>query len=519
MRRLVQLAVLPKLVRHSSYAAGLFNFKVNAGEIVPYPIHKLDAEESESLQTAIEQIRNGDKDLSTAGARIAVEYGGLGLGHTAHALVCEEIGTSGDASLLSTLQHSSVASYLISTAGSSEAKGKYLTAMSDGSVMMGWAAHEECGNDISMNTTKATFENGKYSVTGKKVCSFSERSTHFLVLGKTLTQAPGEDGPIEVERNTFFVVKKDAEGVKVTGDIVTFDKAPVEDVVGVVGEGFKDHMVTLFTEQYVYGAALLGVLKRVVQELRDSVPDRWASHIIGSCACIMYAMESALYALTANLDLPTDDSLLEAAIVSAFVQSGTNEWLTMLSTATPTTEALEGCFASARKLLNMMEACDFLHATAVCCGIEDYGLYFQRSSTLQIFQARAARSLGAKERLPIKDVDCHLLDDAIVSFGNAVEATFVRNTTSVPYQQLILNRLGEAAGLLYASTAAASRASTCASKRLPTAKTEKELAKAFMAASTERVNTLCRECRNTGLTADDMYKRIALELCEDALHS
>lgn len=518
MRRIVYKALAaPRFGRHSSYVAGMFNFRVDSEEIYPFPTHKLDVDESDNLQTLIEQIRGGDKEMNAAGARIAAEYGGLGLGHTAHALVCEEIGTSGDARLLATLQHASAVSYLLSTAGSSEIKGKYLTAMSDGSVMMGWAAHEEFGNDISMNNATANFVNGNYLITGTKACFFAESSTHFLVLAKTLTQTPGENGPTEAHRNSFFIVKKDAEGVVVKGDQVTFSSTQAADVVGVVGEGFKDHMVTLFTEQYVYCAALLGVLKRVVQELRDSVPDKWAATIIGSCACLTYAMESALYALTANLDAPTQDSLLEAALVSAFVQSSTNEWLTMLSTATPTTEPLEGCFASARRLLAMMESSDFLHATAVSCGVEDYGLYFQRSSTFQIFQARAVRSIGIKPTLKITEVDCSLIDNAIVKFGEAVEMSYVRNTTRLPHQQLILNRLGEAAAFLYAATAAASRASMCASKRLPTAKMEKELTKAFIVAATSRANGLSSECRNPGLTADDMYTRIALEMCEDAL--
>ncbi|EPY19614.1 acyl-CoA dehydrogenase, mitochondrial precursor [Strigomonas culicis] len=518
MRRVLQ--TLPrKYVRHSSYVAGFFNYKVVGEEMFPFPTHKFDTDESENVQTLIEQIRNNDKDLSLAGSRIADEYGGLGLSHTAHALVCEEIGTSGDTSLLETMQHCGVCSYLLSTVGTKEIKGKYLTAMSDGTAILGWATQEDCGSDISMNTCQATLEGANYTITGTKSCAFAQKATHFIVLAKAKTQAATESGPTEANRNTFFIVKRDAPGVKVERDTVTFEKSTVSDIVGVVGEGFKDRMITLFTEQYVYSAALLGCLKRVLQELRDCVPDKWATNTIASCACTMYAMESSLYALTANLDLPTQDSLLEAALVNAYIQNRANMWLTTLSTATPSSEQLENLYSAARKLLSLMESTDFLNATAVCCGVEDFGLLFQKTSTLQMIQARTARSLGARERIPIKEVDCSAIENSIVSFGTAVEATYVRNTTRVPYEHLVINRLGEAASLLYAASACASRASMCINKRLPTAKTEKQLASAFIASATERVDHLCNECCNVGMTADDMYKRIALEVCEDALAS
>ncbi|KAK7194499.1 acyl-CoA dehydrogenase, mitochondrial precursor [Novymonas esmeraldas] len=519
MRRI--FACVPRQYgRHASYVAGFFNFRVVPEELFPYPSRKLDSDESETVQSLIEQIRSNDKELNLTGARIATEYGGLGLGHAAHALICEEVGTSGDGKLLQTIQHCGMASYLLSTVGSKEVKGKYLTGMSDGTIVMGWATQEDCGNDTSMNTARATLTSeGGYTLSGCKRCDFAESATHYLVLAKTLTQAATETGPAEVSRNTFFVVEKSAKGVSVGDGVIRFEDAPVADVVGVVGEGFKDRMITLFTEQYVYASTLLGILKRVVQELRDSVPERWAADTVASCACIMYAMESALYALVANLDLPTEDSLLEAALVSVFVQSSTNEWLSILSTATPTSEVLERCFANARLLFSMMESTDFLYSSAVCCGVEDYGLVFQRTSTLQMMQLRTMRSMGIKDRVPVRELDCSAIDSAVVVFGDAVETTFVRNASQVPQQQLLINRLGEAASLLYAASACASRAAMCHNKRLPTAKTEKELASTFIAMATSRANQLSKEARNIGMTADDSYKRIAVEMCDAALRS
>lgn len=67
-----------------------------------------------------------------------------------------------------------------------------------------------------------------------------------------------------------------------------------------------------------------------------------------------------------------------------------------------------------------MQSTDLLKAEAVCCGVEDYGLFFQRTSTVQVMQLRTARSLGMIDHIPVSNIDCSLIDKAIVHFGNAV---------------------------------------------------------------------------------------------------
>ncbi|ORC86536.1 putative acyl-CoA dehydrogenase, mitochondrial precursor [Trypanosoma theileri] len=505
----------------SSYAAGLFNFKIVPAEMFPYPIRKLDGEEAENLQSVLETLRNGGNILTSLyGARIAAEYGGLGLGYTAHGLIYDELGAKCEEKLLSTIRHGGVCTHLLETVGAKDVKGKYLTAMSDGSVIMGWAVEEDVfGSDISMNTTKAVHhDDSGYKLSGKKRSLDVASATHFLVLAKTLTQTSTVDGAAVTHRSSLFVCSKDAPGIKIEGNTLILDNTPASDFVGVVGEGFKDVMITLFSEQYLYAVSLLGTMRRIVEELQGINEEKVIEDIVPSCICAIYAMESAVYALTANMDVPTEDSLLECTLVCAFVQSTVSTLIQKLEILTLPNKVLDKCFDHAKKSLALMESRDFLYATASCCGVEDYGLFFQKASTLQMMQARTLRLLGMRDRVPLKGVpEISLIEEAVVKFGDAVEATFVKNGSQVPYQQLLLNRLGEAASLLYAASAVASRASMCTQKGLPSAKAEGQLAACFIRFSVQRVNTLSEECCNIGKTADDVYKRIALEICEDAL--
>ncbi|KAH9599885.1 Acyl-CoA dehydrogenase/oxidase [Trypanosoma melophagium] len=520
MRRIGTICKRLYCRQSSSYAAGLFNFKIVPGEMFPYPTRKLDGEEEENLQSVLESLRNGGNTLTSLyGARIATEYGGLGLGHTAHGLIYDELGAKCEKNLLATIRHGGVCTHLLETVGAKDVKGRYLTAMSDGTVIMGWAVEEDnFGSDISMNTTKAVHDDSGYKLSGKKRSLDVASATHFLVLAKTLTQTSTEDGAAVAHRSSLFICSKDAPGIKIEGDTLILDNTPASDIVGVVGEGFKDVMITLFTEQYLYAVSLLGTVRRIVEELQGLTEEKNIADIVPSCVCAIYAMESAVYALTANMDVPTEDSLLECTLVCAFVQSTVSSLLQKLEILTVPNKVLDRYFDHVKNSLALMESRDFLYATAACCGVEDYGLFFQKASTLQMMQARTLRMLGMRDRVPVKGVpEFSLIEEAVVKFGDAVEATFVKNGSQVTYQQLLLNRLGEAASLLYAASAVASRASMCAQKGLPSAKAEGQLAASFIRFSVQRVNTLSEECCNIGKTADDVYKRIALELCEDAL--
>nr|CCC91906.1 putative acyl-CoA dehydrogenase, mitochondrial precursor [Trypanosoma congolense IL3000] len=520
MRRLTPMVGRVTGRNSSSYAAGLFNFKIAPKEMFPYPCHKVDGDEAESLQSLIRDVqKNSSIFTNLYGVRIGAEYGGMGVGYTAHALCYEEIGSKCGRDMLSLLRHSGVCTYLLSTVGDKHLKGKYLTAMSDGSIRMEWAVEEGFSSDLSMSLTKATPSDGKYLLTGRKICLDAASATHFLISAKTLTQVTTEEGVTTSERLSLFICAKDTPGLRVEKNVITLGDAPSTETVGAIGEGFKNVMITLFTGQYLYAAALLGVMKRVQQTLNDiSAVNESVQELAASLACSVYAMEASIYALTAVMDIPAEDSLLECGLIGAFVQSTTARWLREIEVLIPSNGQLGDCISCARDIMGSTEHADFLYSAAVCCGVEDYGLFFQNASTLQMMQARLLRSLGVYDRVPVKNVrNASLIDAAVVKFGNAVEATFVRHGSHVQFQQLLLNRLGEAAALLYAASAVASRASMCLTKDLPSAALEEGLASCFIVSAVGKINALCDETCNTGKRADDIFKRVALDLCESVL--
>eukprot|EP00796_Vickermania_ingenoplastis_P002203 gene2203-1370_t len=520
MRRLLNcIGSRRSSIRCASFAAGLFHFKIVPEELFPFPTYNLEEDEADNLDTLTGKVKEGEKvDGLLAGARIAAEYGGLGLKNTAYCLACEEIGRRGaDEELLFAIQSSSFPVHVLTAFGSKETKGKHLTLMSDGTERFGWAVQEDHGSDVSMNTTRARVENDKYILTGKKCCRpLPERATHFLVLARTKTQILGEDGPQESDRSSLFIVDRNAKGVRVEGESVVLEEVEVEaeDIVGTVGEGFRNYVIAHLTEQYALSATLLGTLKACCEEISKSGEDPHNNGILGSCIASIYMVESALHALTANLDRHVEDILLESCFTSSLIYQTAQKCFSMLSTVAPLSSTY---YKSYTTLLRMMEHPDYLFGAGVTSGVEEYGLDFQQTSTLQIMIRRTGRMVGMRDKLPVREISgCEKIDKAIVNFGNAVETTFIQNTTSLPYQQLLVNRLGEAGALLYAASATASRAAYAVKKMQASAKAEKHLASVVIAGATDRVNVLCEAAQNTGMTADDICKRIALELCDEA---
>lgn len=570
--------------------------------------------EKEKKAEGGEEGKEGDENSYRLfyGARIPSAYGGLGLGCTSYAYVCEEAGRVGRGgmsttntvspsssssipsstggvhpsclnSVLCTLPSSSLAYFLLSTWGSKELNGKHLTQMSDGSEVLGWAVLEShgAGPDVSMNRTMGRLgqsqcqtpspeerkEEGMtrcvdedvnaFYITGEKLCAFAHTATHFLVLGKTPIQENTPSGPAESLKNTFFLVPKNTPGVEVQtipkvhtntsspssscdGSMsrVVFSNAKAEAVVGNAGEGHRMQLVSTMSEQFAWVAALLGALKSMFQEVEEvekeirKRQEKWVGSASSSPSLLafgmplLYAMEATLYAVTANKDRQAEDILLELCFMTGFVRHHASILLNALmcwsesEVAAPSRKDANvissSPYATIHALLANLPPLDYLRAIVISSGAEEFGLQFQATSTMSVMQKRILTSVGVREKLPLTQVDCRPLDAALLRFATAVEQVFLRHTSSLPHQQLLLNRLGEAGELAYSATAAASRAAMAIQKGVSTAKTEKLMAEVFMKDACLRMNALCDLCRNSGKTVDDITKRISLLLCDSA---
>ncbi|CUG87081.1 acyl-CoA dehydrogenase, mitochondrial precursor, putative [Bodo saltans] len=544
----------------SSLAAGFFKVKIHPKEMFPFPTRSFAAEEGDNLETIVRNVQ--EKQLSTtlkdvvewgaAGSPIATEYGGLQLSETAHSVSLEELARHApSAAFLSLLQHGAPCAYLLKSFASNSVRARYLGGMSDASMKMSWAVQEpHAGDDVSMNLAVAkAHEDGSYTITGTKLVAFASDATHFLVMARAPSQTTGTDGaPVTLEKATFFIVERSAKGVSVvvgpsSSDrcLVSFEGALAHDIVGVVGEGHVQYMVTLHSTHHLASAAIVGVLKRMysiaLTAVREDVAAAAATAgspaptttatllpaLVSSSAVEIFGLESALYALTANLDVPVGDSLIEATISAALIARSAQSISSRLSTALQYRSSAENTAMTTavndlNRLLALTETPEFLYSVAACCGTEDFGLYFQKASTLETMQLRAMRGLGFRDSLPNSIgstwPEAKRIEDAVLKFGAAVEHVFIRQNVRLRHSSLTLNRIGEAAALLYASVAAVSRVQLLEKKGV--AGVSKKMATQFITYAMTRVEELCDECRNSGKTADEAFKRIALECAEIA---
>lgn len=530
----------------SSLAAGFFKVKIHPKEMFPFPTRAFTSEEGDNLETIVRNVQEKQSatllrdvvDWGVAGSPIAAEYGGLQLSETAHSVSLEELARHAPASsFLSLMQHAAPCSYLIKSFGSSGVRARYLSGMSDATIKMSWAVQEQhAGDDISMNLATATsHEDGSHTISGTKLVAFASDATHFLVLARAPTQTAGPDGPIMVEKATFFVVERASKGVTVEASthasnrsVVTFEGALALDVVGAVGDGHVQYMVTLHSTHHLVSAALVGVLKRMLSiatSLAKEAKDASTSPLpalVAAAAVEVYGLESALYALTANLDVPVSDSLIEATICAALVsrtaQTVGARLVSAVQYATPSeSTAMTLAANDLAEVLSLTENSEFLFSVAACCGVEDFGLYFQKASTLETMQLRAMRGLGFRDALPNSVAsswpEAKKIEERVLSFGAAVEHVFVRQNIRLRHATLTLNRIGEAAALLYASIACVARVQMSEKKGVASGK---KIASQFIAFAMARADELCDECRHSGKTADEAFKRIAMECAEEA---
>jgi alkylation response protein AidB-like acyl-CoA dehydrogenase len=531
----------------SSLAAGLFKVKIQGKEMFPFPTRSFTSEEGDNLETIVRNVQEKQfgttlKDVvewGAAGSPIATEYGGLQLSETAHSVSLEELARHAPSNaFLSLLQHGAPCAYLLKSFATNSVRARYLSGMSDCSIKMSWAVQEpHAGDDVSMNVAVAkAHEDGSYTITGTKLVAFAADATHFLVMARAPTQSTGADGaPVNVEKATFFIIERAAKGVTVTPSsdatsdrsLVAFDGALAHDIVGVVGEGHVQYMVTLHSTHHLASAAIVGLLKRMLsialKAAKSSGTTTLLPALVSSSAVEIFGLESALYALTANLDVPVGDSLIEATISAALIartaQSISSRLSTVLQYSSPSEHSeMTTAVTDLNRVLALTETPEFLYSVAACCGTEDFGLYFQKASTLETMQLRAMRGLGFRDSLPgsISSTwpEAKRIEDAVVKFGAAVEHVFIRQNVRLRHSTLTLNRIGESAALLYASIAAVSRVQLLEKKGVPGV--SKKLANQFISSAMTRVEELCDECRNSGKTADEAFKRIALECAEIA---
>lgn len=209
-------------------------------------------------------------DLGFLGATIPQEYGGSGLDSISAAILIEELARVW-ASISTIIHvHNSVCCWPLNHFGTKEQKEKYLPKLASGEMIGAFTLTEaEAGSDASNVKTRAVLDGDEWVINGSK-----QWITNGLVAGVFLVFAVTDGEVSDPKRRplSILIVDKDTPGLKigkpekklgqhacVTAKSITFEdcRIPKENVLGKVGEGYREGMIIL--DQARIGIAAQGV--------------------------------------------------------------------------------------------------------------------------------------------------------------------------------------------------------------------------------------------------------------------
>lgn len=206
--------------------------------------------------------------LDLLGLPIDAEYGGAGADYRSYAIAVEEIGRACGSTGLSYAAHVSLGTNPIKLFGTPEQKKKYIPKLCSGEYIGCWALTEPgTGSDASAQKTTARLEGDHWVLNGTK--QFITNATHAdvnIIMAMT-------DKSLGRKGISCFIIEKDTPGFYVskvekkmgmrgspTASLTMEDcKIPKGNIVGEVGDGYKQALMTLEGGRISIGALALGI--------------------------------------------------------------------------------------------------------------------------------------------------------------------------------------------------------------------------------------------------------------------
>jgi alkylation response protein AidB-like acyl-CoA dehydrogenase len=220
-------------------------------------------------------------ELGFGAIYVSEESGGIGLGRLEAALIMEAM-AYGCPSTSAFISIHNMAAWMVDTYGSAELKGRYLPAMVTGDRLASYCLTEPgSGSNAAALKTKAVRDGDDYVVSGSKAfISGAGENEIYVTMVRT-----GEEGAKGI---SCLVIEKDMAGVSFGANEkklgwrsqptrqVNFDnvRVPVENLLGVEGEGFKIAMSGLDGGRLNIGACSLGGAQRCLDEAIAYTRDR-----------------------------------------------------------------------------------------------------------------------------------------------------------------------------------------------------------------------------------------------------
>jgi alkylation response protein AidB-like acyl-CoA dehydrogenase len=209
-------------------------------------------------------------ELGLLGVLVPEEYGGAGLGYFEYVAAIQEITKVCSSVGLSMAAHNSLCTGHIMYFGSDEQKKKWLTKLATGEWIGAWGLTEaNTGSDALRMTTTAVLDGDHYVINGAKNWITHGKSGDVAVVMVRTGEIGDSAGisAIVVERGTpgFSAGKKENKlgmrASETTEMIFQNCRVPKENLLGSVGQGFKQAMQILDGGRISIAALSLGIAK------------------------------------------------------------------------------------------------------------------------------------------------------------------------------------------------------------------------------------------------------------------
>jgi len=206
-------------------------------------------------------------DIGLLSMIIPKEYGGQPVDTISYSIGVEEVSRVCGSSGITVAAHNSLGTYPVIAFGSDEQKKKYLPPAANGGLLAFGLTEPEAGSDAGSTKTMARPQGDHWVINGTK-CFITSASYSFATVASSRTSEDPEDTAI-----TCFILEKDWPGYAVGKKedklglrgsdtaFLHFDdlKCPSGNLLGKIGDGFKQMLITLDGGRISIAAMALGL--------------------------------------------------------------------------------------------------------------------------------------------------------------------------------------------------------------------------------------------------------------------